>query len=90
MELINKLIELSRLNFSEEEIERLCQDINKIRVLLNQVSTLSKLNIKPLYNVWDNILIPPVKIGIEKIDIYDLISNDRIYQKKVKIPWRGE
>ncbi|AFZ71254.1 Asp-tRNAAsn/Glu-tRNAGln amidotransferase C subunit [Caldisphaera lagunensis DSM 15908] len=90
MELINKLIELSRLNFTEEEIEKLCQDIEKIRSVLNQVSVLSKLDVKPLYNVWDNILNPPAKIGIEKIDIHELITNERSIDRKVKIPWRGE
>lgn len=88
--LINKLLDLSRLNFTEEELEKLCNDINEIRSLLNKVSSISSLDVKPLYNVWDGILDPPSHVGIEKIDIDNLIPNERIIQNKIKIPWKGE
>ncbi|MGC8573351.1 MAG: hypothetical protein C0171_03885 [Caldisphaera sp.] len=89
-DIINELLDLSRINFTEEELEKLCKDIDEIRSLLNQVSSLGSLNVKPLYNVWDSELNPPYSVNIEKVNIYDLIPNERVAQNKIKIPWRGE
>ncbi|PMP59812.1 MAG: hypothetical protein C0171_01540 [Caldisphaera sp.] len=87
---IELLMNLSRLSFKENETEKLCEDIEKIQMLLKQVSSIGKYDVKPLYNVWDGLLEPPYYIEIPKVRLDEMIPEDRLLDKKVKIPWRRE
>ncbi|MCE4608477.1 MAG: hypothetical protein F7B61_05930, partial [Caldisphaeraceae archaeon] len=87
--LIEILAGLSRLEFSDEERNRICEDLSKIQEFLKEVSKLSGLSVKPLYNVWDGYLEPREFAKIEEVNIEELAGLERIAGGKIKIKWRG-
>ncbi|MEB2793402.1 MAG: hypothetical protein G5Z42_04270 [Caldisphaeraceae archaeon] len=87
--LIKILADLSRLEFSNEERNRICEDLSKIQEFLKEVSKLSSLSVKPLYNVWDGYLEPREFAKTEEVSIEELAGLERIAGDKVKIKWRG-
>ncbi|AMD30520.1 hypothetical protein SE86_03205 [Acidilobus sp. 7A] len=83
-----RLLKLSRLSFDKGELEGLCNDIKNVRALLLRVSKYKDLRVDPLYNVWDKTLNPPDEVAERRVEI-SWLSDDRLKNNMVKVPWRG-
>ncbi|MGC9210513.1 MAG: hypothetical protein ACP5FT_04545 [Acidilobus sp.] len=84
------LARLARLSFTDQELERICLEVRSIRVMLSRVKKFRDLNVRPLYNVWDEELSPPDRVEeTDRTVKLSWLDKDRIQEGKVRVPWRG-
>ncbi len=58
--------------------------------MLSRVKKFRDLNVRPLYNVWDEELSPPDRVEeADRTVQLSWLDKDRLQGEKVKVPWRG-
>ncbi len=61
-----------------------------MRRLLSAVTELRALDVKPLYNVWDELLDPPDRVSQEDRSVgLTWLPQGRLHGGRVRVPWRG-
>ncbi len=83
------LLRLSRLSFNDDELPELCAKLREIRQLLSRVRKFKDLNVRPLYNVWDQTLEPPDVVEERYVKL-SWLGQGSLRSGMVRVPWRGE
>ncbi len=89
-EAVRRAAELAKIEFSSEEMERLCRDATKIAGYLASVGEAVRgLDVEPLYHVWEAEGQIRDYISDRRVRPESFLPPERIDSEgRIKVPWR--
>ncbi|MCE4610640.1 MAG: aspartyl/glutamyl-tRNA amidotransferase subunit C [Desulfurococcales archaeon] len=87
---VRRAVELARIAFTSEELERLCKEASRIAEYLASVGEAVKgLDVEPLYHVWEEEGGLRDRIEDRRVPLESFLPPERLDgEGRVKVPWR--